>query len=67
MAAVVRTRVKSDPLDRVRLTDSERAVAQASLEQGERIADVIVGAIAAISSVMQRTERALRGQTKYMN
>lgn len=54
----------SSPLDRVRMTDGERTAAQASLEQGERIASFIVDARAAIGFVVHGVERGIRALTR---
>jgi hypothetical protein len=65
-----RTRIRSktaSPLDRVRLTPSERAAAEIYLRQGELFADFIVGAIAAVRSAVHGISRGLRGETKYIN
>ena len=63
-ASRIRTR-KSNLLDRVRLTESERLAAQQYMEQGELIADFVLAVIAAVRSVMHGIERGLRGQSKY--
>ena len=47
-------------LDRIRMTESERADARASLEQGEHIANFILGAHAALVFIAHGVERALR-------
>ena len=62
-SAKLSTRVRS-PLDRVRMKDSERTAAQASLEQGERIASFIVRAMAAIGFVAHVVERGGRAFTR---
>jgi len=50
----------TDLLARVRLTESQRLAAQASMEQGERIAELILAAVAAIRSAGTSLERSLR-------
>lgn len=54
-----RTR-NADLLTRVRLTESQRLTAQASMDQGERIAELILGAIAGIRAAGHWLERSLR-------
>ena len=63
ISAKLSTKVSS-PLDRVRLTGSKRTAAQASLEQGERIASFIVAAMAAIGSLVHVVERGVRALTR---
>ncbi len=61
MRKVNRNRSRNgDLLARVRLTESQRLAAQESLEQGERIAELILAAIAAIRSFGHGFERSLR-------
>ena len=63
-----RTRIRSrtaSPLDRVRLTPSERVEAEIYMQQGELLADFIVSAIAAVRSAMHGVSRGLRGERKY--
>ena len=65
-ASSIRAR-KSNPLDRVRLTESERLAAQQYMEQGELIADFVLAAIEAVRSVVHGIERGLQGLSKYTN
>ena len=53
-------RSTADALARVQITETERRAAEHYMELGERIADFIVGAVAAVRSVMQGVERGLR-------
>ena len=53
-----------NPLDHVRMTDSERTAAQAALERGERIAGFIVEAMTAIRFGVHALERGVRALTR---
>lgn len=52
-----------DRLDDVRMTEQERQAAKAYMQQGEFVADLILGAAGMIRSVLQRVERGLRALT----
>ena len=56
-SSAVRT---SAALTRIRLTDSERRVAEDSLAQGELIADLVIGAARLVSYALHRFRRGLR-------
>jgi len=47
-------------LARVQLTETERRAAEDALEKGELIADLIIGAAAAIRTALQGIERGFR-------
>ena len=47
-------------LKQVRLTETERRVAEHYLDLGERAADAILDAVAALSTAVRAMERALR-------
>lgn len=49
-----------NPLDRVRMSESERRAAKAYLAQGEAVADFIMGVIAALRFVIRGVERGVR-------
>lgn len=49
-----------DPLDRVRMPESERRIAREYMEQGEAVADFIIGATAAARVVAHGIARGIR-------
>jgi hypothetical protein len=46
------------------MTHGERCSAKASMAQGERIADFLIGAIAAAASIVRGVERGLRPRAR---
>ncbi len=53
-----------DPLIGMRLSECERQAARAHLRQGERIADFMIAAIAAMRSVVRGVARAFQAMTR---
>lgn len=53
-----------EPLDRVRMTESERRTAEAYLAQGEAVADFIMSMGAGIRFLVRRVERGVRIRTR---
>jgi hypothetical protein len=53
-----------EPLERVRMTESERRAAEVYLAQGEAVADFIISMGAGIRLLVHRVERGIRTRTR---